>query len=76
MMFYTNPNDHACKLLFFAFKEIDSIHKLPWLVDGNFNEVSCKYDKSRGSLLNISLFRVLNGWVWECGILDLHAIGP
>lgn len=58
---YANSKGRARELLWFALKDVGSICQLAWLVAGDFNEVSSRLKKTGGMMLNVLIFRGVNG---------------
>jgi hypothetical protein len=65
-----------CYLLWKNLANVASIHSLPWLMMGDFNEVLLSDDKFVGRSVNFHHASNFRDYIDSCGIMDMGFSGP
>ena len=73
---YASPRLAERRILWDNLKIVAHLHKLPWLMLGDFNEVLCGEDKFGGNQVNLNRALEFKGCLDECNMIDLGFAGP
>ena len=73
---YDSPRLVECKLFWNNLSFIASLHQLPWLMVGDFNELLSCHDKQGGNSLNPRKVQLFKDRLDACGMVDLGFHGP
>ena len=73
---YASPRLAERKLLWNNLTSIASMHQLPWLMVGDFNELLSCNDKQGGNPLNSRRVQLFKDCLDNCGMVDLGFHGP
>ena len=73
---YASPRLEERKLLWNNLVSISNLHRLPWLMVGDFNELLSCHDKLGGNSLNSRRVQLFKDCLDSCGMLDLGFNGP
>ena len=73
---YASPRIMEQKILWGNLAQVASLHSLPWLLAGDFNEVLCSEDKFGGLPVNLRRSQLFSNCLDTCGMIDLGFSGP
>ena len=73
---YASPCLVERKILWSNLSKVAQLHKLPWLLLGNFNEVLCGKEKFGGRRINLNIALEFKDFLDACNFLDLGFSGP
>ena len=73
---YASPHLAERKILWSNLSKVAQLHKLPWLLLGDFNEVLCGEDKFGGRKVNLNRALEFKDCLDDCNLLDLGFSGP
>lgn len=73
---YANPTFNIRKLLWEKLARLASFINLPWLLMGDFNDISLPCEKFGGCSLNRMKMRTFNSFLDKANLLELGFIGP
>ena len=68
---YASPRFIERKLLWGNLANVASLHNLPWVMLGDFNELLSNVDKSGGNPVNMSRALLFKDCLDTCGLIDL-----
>ena len=68
---YASPRFIERKLLWGNLANVASLHNLPWVMLGDFNELLSNVDKSGGNPVNMSRALLFKDCLDSCGLIDL-----
>ena len=74
--FYASPRLEERKLLWGNLANVASLHQLPWLMLGDYNELLSSHDKLGGNPLNPRRVQLFKECLDACGMVDLGFHGP
>ena len=74
--FYASPRLEERKLLWGNLANVASLHQLPWLMLGDYNELLSSHDKLRENPLNPRRVQLFKEYLDACGMVDLGFHGP
>ncbi|XP_015946659.1 uncharacterized protein LOC107471680 [Arachis duranensis] len=72
---YASPHAHLRSKLWKEMKKIATDMKLPWLLIGDFNDISKADEKKGGATLDMHAVNRFKRWIEECGLIDMGYIG-
>ncbi|XP_016206218.1 uncharacterized protein LOC107646551 [Arachis ipaensis] len=72
---YASPHAHLRSKLWEEMKKIAPDMKLPWLLIGDFNDISKADEKKGGATLDMHAVNRFKRWIEECGLIDMGYIG-
>jgi hypothetical protein len=73
---YVSPRIMERKILWGNLAQVASLHSLPWLLAGDFNEVLCSEDKFGGLPVNLRRSQLFSNCLDTCGMINLGFNGP
>ncbi|KAK9291995.1 hypothetical protein L1049_019947 [Liquidambar formosana] len=73
---YASPNPQSRELLWDSLVQISATHSLPWILAGDFNQISSLNEKRGGSEKGGSRRCKFQEWVNKCKLVDLAFSGP
>nr|XP_023912507.1 uncharacterized protein LOC112024102 [Quercus suber] len=73
---YASPRFEERKLLWGNLANVASLHNLPWLMLGDYNELLSCHDKNGGNPLNPRRVQLFKECLDACGMIDLGFHGP
>jgi hypothetical protein len=73
---YASPRFLERKVLWDNLSQVASLHNLPWLLAGDFNEVLSSEDKFGGLPVNLRRSQLFSNCLNNCGMMDLGFHGP
>ena len=73
---YTSPCFLEHKVLWNNLSQVATLHNLPWLLVGDFNEVLSSEDKFGGLPVRLGRSQLFNNCLNDCGMIDLGFHGP
>ena len=73
---YASPRLVERKILWNNLTQVASLHNLPWLLAGDFNEVLTSEDKFGGLPINLRKSSMFTNYLNTCGMIDLGFHGP
>jgi ribonuclease HI len=73
---YASPRFLERKLLWNNLSQVATLHNLPWLLVGDFNEVLSSDDKFGGLPVRLGRSQLFNNCLNDCGMIDLGFHGP
>ena len=73
---YASPRLEERKLLWGNLANVASLHQLPWLMLGDYNELLSSHDKLGGNPLNPRQVQLFKECLDACGMVDLGFHGP
>jgi hypothetical protein len=73
---YASPRFLERKILWDNLSQVASLHNLPWLLAGDFNEVLSSEDKFGGLPVNLRRSQLFSNCLNNCGMMDLGFHGP
>ena len=74
--FYGNPNTALKVESWNLLKSLSRVSQLPWLVIGDFNEITCPMEKERGALRPNHQITRFNNSINYCGLREVGFVGP
>lgn len=72
---YASPDAKNMKVLWEDLKSISRIMQGPWLIAGDFNDITYDYEKRGGAPVSQNRCNKFKNMIEKCGLLDLGAIG-
>lgn len=75
-LIYARPRFEEGKLLWGNLAKVASLHHLPWLMIGDYNELLSSDDKLGGNPLNPRRVQLFKECLDACGMVDLGFHGP
>lgn len=73
---YASPKIVECSCLWNNLSIVAKLHRLPWVMLGDFNEVLSSNEKFRGNLVCIRQVLRFKECLDDCGMMDLGFCGP
>ena len=73
---YASPRLVEQRLLWENLETVASLHSLPWVIAGNFNEVLMNGDKLGGNAISISRALRFQECLNMCNMIDIGFAGP
>ncbi|KAF7844754.1 reverse transcriptase [Senna tora] len=73
---YASPNHEKRKKLWDSLAEFSTMHSHPWLIMGDFNDISNNSEKFGGRVDNSNCMRIFNNFLNISRLIDLGFVGP